>query len=178
MSDRLPVGQKIKLLPLQESDRHWYIALAMDETMMQYVGDPRTLEQATEDFETRATEWSTDNENWYALAIVDINNDDRLGDVAFKMLDAPAQKAEFGFMVKPKAQGKGVGSEALKLAIDYAFNSLGLNKLVAYCDVENLSSQKALEKNGFIREGCLRQNAFMQGRYVDDYVYGLCRCDL
>lgn len=177
MSSNLPVGQKIRFLPLEESDRDWYMALAMDPVMMQFVDDPRTLAEATEDFDSRAKSWSLDNENWYAMAVVDINTQERLGDVAIKIVDKKALKAEVGFMLRAHAQGKGVGSEAMKLLVEHAFAAYGVNKLVAYCDVQNIGSWKVLEKCGFSREGFLKQNAFVQGKYVDDYVYGLCRED-
>lgn len=174
----LPCGQQVKLLPITDLHRADYIALSMDNSVMQFVGNPKTEIEAVEDFDTRAKYWSLDNERWLALAVTDIKTGDFAGDVAIKPIEADAKKAEVGFIIKPGFQGRGIGSEAMGLLIDLAFNTLKLNKLVAYCDVRNAGSYKALEKCGFVREGTLRQNAFIMNEYVDDYVYGLCASDL
>jgi ribosomal-protein-alanine N-acetyltransferase len=79
-----------------------------------------------------------------------------------------------GYLLKIEAQGKGVASEALTLIKNYAFTTLNLNKLVASCSLNNIGSYKVLEKAGFIREGCLKQNSILNGKYIDDYIYGLC----
>jgi RimJ/RimL family protein N-acetyltransferase len=81
-------------------------------------------------------------------------------------------------MIKPSAQGKGFAGEALSIIKDYALSELNLNKLVATCSVNNIGSFKLLEKQGFIREGRLKQNMIINGEYVDDYIYGLCKSDL
>ena len=78
-------------------------------------------------------------------------------------------------MLKASSHGKGFASESLQLLIKYAFDELNLNKLVATCAVENIGSFKLLEKFGFKKEGCLEQNTFIKNRYIDDFIYGLCR---
>lgn len=55
----------------------------------------------------------------------------------------------------------------------YTLKELGINKLEATCSVNNSASYKLLEKHGFIREGNLKQNIIINGKYVDDYIYGL-----
>ena len=74
--------------------------------------------------------------------------------------------------------GKGFATEALQLIMHHAFAELDLNKLVATCSVDNVGSFKLLEKIGFKQEGRLNQNTFIKNRYIDDFVYGLCKRDL
>ncbi|WP_394202469.1 GNAT family N-acetyltransferase [Marinagarivorans algicola] len=66
----------------------------------------------------------------------------------------------------------------LYFSFNYAHSELKLNKLVATCSVNNIGSYKLLEKIGFNREGCLRQNSIISNQYIDDYVYGLCLGDV
>jgi ribosomal-protein-alanine N-acetyltransferase len=42
-------------------------------------------------------------------------------------------------------------------------------------DVDNVPSQRVLEKNWFKREGVLRKRTFNRGQYGDEYMYSLLR---
>ncbi|WP_281561341.1 GNAT family protein [Thalassomonas sp. RHCl1] len=112
------------------------------------------------------------------LCINELASGEKLGNIGIKITDHEAKIAETGFMIKPTAQGKGFAGEALGLVKAYVFNQLKLNKLTATCAAANTGSYKLLEKSGFLREGCLRQNTLINNRHVDDYLYGLCRSDL
>ena len=50
--------------------------------------------------------------------------------------------------------------------------------LIPYPDAENIPAQKVLEKNGFQREGSLRQSMFRGGAWHDTLIYGQLRGDL
>lgn len=92
--------------------------------------------------------------------------------ISLKIVNHEAKIGEVGFMMKASVQGKGFASEALSLLKAYALSELKLNKLTAICSVNNIGSYKLLEKLGFEREGCLRQNTLINNALVDDYVYG------
>jgi len=73
------------------------------------------------------------------------------------------------------ARGKGYGTEAVGLLVDYLFHDRALNRVGATCDVENLPSWKLLERLGFRREGTLRSALFHHSRWHDVAVYGVTR---
>src|SRR5215212_5142051 len=52
--------------------------------------------------------------------------------------------------------GTGANHEAKALMCRLAFGVLGLERLGAYSNVDNIRSQRALERTGFLREGVLR----------------------
>ncbi len=167
-------GHKVKLVPMSEQDRELFITLATDAEVMRFVGDLKTKEEAIADFEALPASFDPDGGNWFMLSIRDKESEEVYGDVAIKMVDKDAKKCEVGYMVKPSAQGQGIGTEALNLMLEYAFGTLAINKVVAYCEVPNTASWRGLEKCGLKREGELKQNAFIGGKLVDDYIYGLC----
>ncbi len=172
------LGNRIKLLPFNESDFEPFVEISMCSEMMEHVCDPLTLEEAITAFQAKAQPWTINSTSWLSLGINEISTGEKLGSIGLHIIDHDTKNAEIGYMIKKSAQGKGVGSEALRLLKDYAFNTLNLNKLVATCSINNTGSYKLLEKLGFIREGCLRQNAKISDRYIDDYVYGLCKSDI
>jgi RimJ/RimL family protein N-acetyltransferase len=171
-------GQRIKLSPFDESDFDLFVEISMSPVMMEHVYDPCSYEEANEAFIAKSQPWSMESDGWLSFGISEVATSEKLGNIGLKITNHEAKIAEVGFMIKPSAQGKGFAGEALNLVKDYALSELNLNKLVATCSVSNTGSFKLLEKHGFIREGCLRQNVIISGKYVDDYIYGLCKSAL
>ncbi|WP_433887471.1 GNAT family N-acetyltransferase [Streptomyces sp. CA-111067] len=84
---------------------------------------------------------------------------------------------EIGVGVVPEHRGKGVGTAAQKLLVDYLWDHTTANRIEALTNGGNLAEQKALERLGFRREGVMRGRSFQHGRYVDVLVYGLLRSE-
>ncbi|MDY6819317.1 MAG: GNAT family protein [Halobacteriales archaeon] len=88
-------------------------------------------------------------------------------------IDEVADRGELGYWIAPDAQGNGYGTETVALAIEYAFNDRGLHKLMARVFAWNDPSRRILEHHGFHQEGLLRDHYFVDGAYVDTYLFGL-----
>ena len=78
-----------------------------------------------------------------------------------------------GYQIDQAYANRGYTTQALALIIDYAFNTLDLHRLEAGVMPANIGSIKVLEKNGFIKEGLVRKNVKINGRWEDHYLYGL-----
>ena len=65
---------------------------------------------------------------------------------------------EFGVLLRREAQGRGLASKAVELVSDYGFAQLGLHRLMADIDPDNSPSLTLFIRNGFAREGVLKQN--------------------
>jgi ribosomal-protein-serine acetyltransferase len=83
--------------------------------------------------------------------------------------------AEVGFWIQANARGRGVGSAALRLMLDWAFNDLGLERIEMTALPENTSVPHIAAKFGFTYEGCLRQRNYERGRRVDLLIWGLLK---
>jgi len=70
---------------------------------------------------------------------------------------------EIGYFFAPSERGKGYGTEAVQLIVDYLFLSKDLARIQAGVDVRNKASQRVLEKVGFQREGTMRKCLFIRG---------------
>jgi len=82
---------------------------------------------------------------------------------------------EIGFVLIHSERGKGYGTEAVQIAVDYLFMSKGIVRIQAGTLIDNVASQKVLEKVGFKREGRIRKAIFSWGNWVDLYLYGILR---
>ncbi|MBO9532247.1 MAG: GNAT family N-acetyltransferase [Solirubrobacteraceae bacterium] len=87
------------------------------------------------------------------------------------------RRAMVGTWFGRNAWGIGANQEGKALMAYLAFELLGLVRLGAYANTENVRSQKALEKVGFQREGILRGWHRHGDRQLDVAVYGMLRPD-
>ncbi|MBO2460861.1 GNAT family N-acetyltransferase [Actinomadura violacea] len=83
-----------------------------------------------------------------------------------------------GIALLPEARGRGAGSRAQRLLVDYLFAHTTAHRIQAETEVGNLAEQRALEKAGFTREGVMRGFGFRDGRYRDEVLYSVLRSDL
>jgi RimJ/RimL family protein N-acetyltransferase len=84
-------------------------------------------------------------------------------------------RPELSYWVVPEYQGEGYGTEAARVAVDYAFEAHEIRGLQAQAFAPNEGSVGVLENLGFTHEGTLRDARFRDGEYVDVVWYGLLR---
>ena len=92
--------------------------------------------------------------------------------------DRYSHVAELGYWLAVPYWGQGIMTEAVQIFIHHAFAELGLSRLWTRVFEFNLGSRRVLEKNGFKLEGIQRQHVYRDGRFIDDYLYGLLKSDL
>ena len=81
-----------------------------------------------------------------------------------------------GYRITRKYWGNGYATEALQAVLKFYFQKTELKRLQTDVDVRNIASSKVLEKNGFIKEGTVRQGK-MGRKYCDYHIYGFLRTD-
>ena len=59
--------------------------------------------------------------------------------------------------------------------MQWAFDTLNLNRIETDTDPRNIAAARALEKLGFVREGLLREDCIVNGEVCDSLMYGLLR---
>ena len=64
-------------------------------------------------------------------------------------------------------------TEPCEKLLEVAFGWLGLHRVWASTDAENVASQRVLEKLGLRREAHFVQNQLVKGRYRDTLIYAL-----
>ena len=83
------------------------------------------------------------------------------------------QSADIGYWVAPRERRHGIATRAIGMATARAFDHLGLHRIHATTDVDNLPSWRALEANGFQRVGRIHGFAPAGGRGCDHHLYQL-----
>ncbi|MGA0609735.1 GNAT family N-acetyltransferase [Caldimonas sp. KR1-144] len=85
------------------------------------------------------------------------------------------RSASMGYCLDDAAWGQGFATEAAGALLQWAFDTLDLNRVQSETDTRNTASSRVLEKLGFVREGRLREDCIVDGEVSDSWVYGLLR---
>jgi len=132
--------------------------------------------------QTSKSEWMKYFDNPSNLAIltemktfiVQKKDGTRIGLIGHR-LNQPYKWMEIYYFFVPGERGKGYGTEAAELVVDYLFLSKDLVRVHAIADVRNKASQRVLEKAGFQREGTIRKCVLNRGEWRDCYLYSILR---
>ncbi len=105
--------------------------------------------------------------------ICDCQTDKPLGSIYLQNFKEVSRQAEEGiFLGEEEAYGRGIGTEAAKLVLEYAFKTLQLHKLTARVLGYNQGSRKMHERAGYLKESYLKDELFLNGKYEDLIFYG------
>lgn len=94
-----------------------------------------------------------------------------------KVKGAGCCRAELGYVMAKKYWGSGLATQAVRLAVGKGFEDLGVERIEAFVDHANIASQRVLEKNGFVKEGLLRNWVVQKGAVKDRLIYAILRSD-
>jgi RimJ/RimL family protein N-acetyltransferase len=110
----------------------------------------------------------------HSYYFVILRNNKLLGIMMLKDIDWSIPKSEIGYYIDKSFEGEGIMSASIQWLINKCFNELGLNKLFARINPQNISNKKVLLKNGFSLEGLLK-NDFRNGvdALTDSEYYGI-----
>jgi ribosomal-protein-alanine N-acetyltransferase len=96
------------------------------------------------------------------------------GTVTLSNIDyGPFQSANLGYWVAEQFSGRGLATSAVAEAIELAFSEFGLHRLEAATLVDNLSSQRVLQKNNFEPIGLARRYLQIAGEWRDHLLFQL-----
>jgi ribosomal-protein-alanine N-acetyltransferase len=83
----------------------------------------------------------------------------------------PFQSATLGYWVSERLCGRGLATRAVGEVIEIAFVELGLHRLEAAALVDNVPSQRVLEKNRFEPIGLARRYLRVAGEWRDHLLF-------
>jgi ribosomal-protein-alanine N-acetyltransferase len=112
----------------------------------------------------------------FIAKIVVCGDSRHIGNLAMQGFDSIHRNMELGIVVgDAAARGKGYGREACGLALQFAFNHLGVQKVTAGTVAGNEAMKKVFLSLGFSIEGTLRSHYELEGQRLDVLRFGLLR---
>lgn len=82
---------------------------------------------------------------------------------------------EIGYWLADGLQGRGIITRCCKAIINHGFTQLGLNRIEIKCGTGNDKSRAIPEKLQFKPEGILRQAEWLNGKFIDLYLYAMLK---
>lgn len=99
--------------------------------------------------------------------------DGHVGNISIWQVSRTGRSGEIGYWVRSDRAGSGVASETAARLVTLGFDRLGFHKINLRIAVGNRASERVAEKLGFAREGVLREELLIRGRWVDHTLYSL-----
>lgn len=105
-----------------------------------------------------------------------INDGEVVGSLGvFRQQNIHNRTAELGYYIGEEFWGRGITTEAVRIACKQIFANTDIVRIYAEPFAENVASCRVLEKNGFILEGILHKNAFKNGQFRNMKMYALVK---
>ena len=166
---------RLRLRPFTAADTDAIFALQSNPRVLRYWDAPPWRERTqAERFIARCQQMAQEGSG-ARLAIERSADDQFIGWCVLMNWDAKYRSALLGYCLDERAWGQGFATEAATALLQWAFNTLDLNRVQSEVDTRNVASGRVLEKLGFLHEGTLRENCIVEGEVSDSWVYGLLR---
>jgi RimJ/RimL family protein N-acetyltransferase len=128
-------------------------------------------------FDARLARAADNDASGQAVAFVVDVDGAAVGSASLFEFDSFAHHAEAGISLVPEARGRGVGTAAVLLLIEFGFVRLNLRRIHLQAIASNTAALRSYEKAGFVVEGRLREHAWVRGAYEDIVLMGILRSE-
>ena len=166
---------RLRLRPFTDADADALFALHSSAHVLRYWDAPPWSERARAERFVEACGQMADEGTGARLAIDRVPDGAFLGWCSLTRWNPDYRSAALGYCLGDAVWGHGYATEAARALLEWAFDTLDLNRVQAETDTRNVASARVLEKIGFLREGTLREDCVVNGDVSDSWVYGLLR---
>ena len=166
---------RLRLRPFTSADTEALYALHSNAYVLRYWDSPAWTEPARAERFLAASRQLAEEGTGARLAIELVSDTSFLGWCSLTRWHPVYRSAALGYCLDAEAWGHGYATESAGAVLQWAYDTLDLNRVQAETDTRNIASARVLEKLGFVREGTLREDCVVNGEVSDSWVYGLLR---
>ena len=162
---RVLTGKRVYLRPLAKEDSVYLRKWSDDAEIRGLIGEVTSMSQA--DCEKFLEEVCADNSReWFVVVIK--KNDRVIGEAGLLRMFPAWRTTDVSVIIGEKEEwGKGYGTEAILLLLDYAFRHLDFHRVAIGVVGFNERALHFWEKVGFRREGIQRDGYYYDDKYYD-----------
>jgi ribosomal-protein-alanine N-acetyltransferase len=125
----------------------------------------------------RKTHYQIKTNKGYVFGIVLKDTGKIIGAIGLIKINWTHKNAEAGYWIGRSYWNRGLMTEAIELLLKFSFEQLQLHRVNAYVFTENITSKRVLEKNGFQREGEVREAIYKYETWKNLLIYGILQPD-
>jgi RimJ/RimL family protein N-acetyltransferase len=171
-------GRLVTLRPVLAEDAAGLFA--MDDETGRLTGSPKKEDDPN---------WTLENlQRWYAsraehddridLSIIERATGAWAGEVVLNELNVGNESCGFRIALQgPRFYGRGLGTEATRLIIGYAFATVGVHRIELQVYDFNPRARHVYERVGFVHEGTMREALRGDGQWIDCHLMGMLASD-
>ncbi|REJ78765.1 MAG: N-acetyltransferase [Acidobacteria bacterium] len=172
----LEVSDGLELLPVAEENLEKLHAVVVNNfehlrAWMPWTVDGYSLSN-TRSFIAKSTRDFSANES---MNFHVIENGEIVGALGLNYIDKVNKGTELGYWLSEHATGRGIITRCVKRLTDFAFEELGMHRVVIRAAPGNIRSCAVPERLGFTKEGTLREAEWLHDRFVDLVVYAMLK---
>jgi len=159
------VGERVYLRPIEPEDLPFIRQWANDPEVRRLTGEALPMSKAgADEFLERVRQ---DKERvWFVVVLKE--NDRVIGEAGLLRMFHPWRNTDLSIIIGDKeAWGKGYGTQAILLLLDYAFGYLGFHRVSVGVVGFNERALRFYEKVGFKREGIQRDGYYYDHAFHD-----------
>lgn len=144
--------ERLLLEPFELKHLNGLHAMDSDPDVMRFLGPLKTLKETEAAITRIAERWKQFGYAWWAL--VEKKSSAIVGAACVQnTANVPDAPLEIGWRLATAAQGKGYATEAGQAAMDFAFDGLGAEYVLAVADQKNAASHKVMQRLGMTYRG-------------------------
>lgn len=169
-------GKRVRLRAVERDDIPRFVAWLNDPEVIEnlLINNPLSTVQEERWFEHMLTRPL--DEQPLAIDVRSAEGWTHIGNCAFNEIDRTHSHGEVGiFIGDKKSWNQGYGTEAMRLLVKHGFNDLNLHRIYLMVYETNPRAMRSYEKAGFVKDGCLRDDVYKNGRYINAYVMSILR---
>jgi ribosomal-protein-alanine N-acetyltransferase len=166
--------KRLLLRDFRETDWEAVHVYASDPEVVKFMAWGPNKEEETKEFVRKAIKYQEERPRLhFDLAAVLKADDTLIGGCGLDVTGSVDRAGSIGYCLNRLYWSAGLASEAAEALLSYGFEQLGLHRIWATCDQENLASSRVMGKVGMKREAQLRENVWMRGKWRDSLVYAI-----
>lgn len=169
------IGDRVRLRAVQPSDYPLLAQWLNDSRVMLYWGRPGNTVSVAEVARLEETEAARGNSRKY---VIEVDGDRAIGQIDYYDLDWRVRSAWVSILIGDEEYWSGgYGTDAMRTLLRYLFDQLALHRVTLTVHESNARAQRSYEKNGFVREGVMRDWAYFDGHWENGVVMAVLEGD-
>jgi RimJ/RimL family protein N-acetyltransferase len=144
---------RLRLRPFTAADEVVVHAIYADPEVMRWVGNGAHRTVAETRRALRAYADALRTRGYGFVAVVERSTGAVIGDAGLHPLGGRGPDVELGYTLARSAWGRGYATEVAGALVEHAFGALGMPRVLAQVEPENVRSRRVLEKLGMTQRG-------------------------
>lgn len=147
-------SQRLGFRPWKPNDLDQFAAMNTDPMVMEYFPKPLSRKESAEFLDRLFNHYAKHGYCYFAVEILESREWIGFTGLAYQTYEAAFTPAtDIGWRLKRSVWGRGFATEAVKRCLQYAFEDLGLQKVISTCPKQNHRSELVMQKIGMKKAG-------------------------